>query len=84
MYVPYHIYGFVSKYNKFTHFFLDTWSVPTVSLLIFQTGLSDSDLKSLDDVYTGTYLAKYPIVGYMDYLLEGENLEGLKMSEKEL
>ncbi|XP_064602491.1 neudesin-like [Liolophura sinensis] len=48
------------------------------------TGLSDSDLKSLDDVYTGTYLAKYPIVGYMDYLLEGENLEKLRVSEKEL
>ncbi|KAK7482205.1 hypothetical protein BaRGS_00026554, partial [Batillaria attramentaria] len=32
------------------------------------TGLSPDTLKFLDDVFEGTYMAKYPVVGYMDYL----------------
>ncbi|XP_013383370.1 neudesin [Lingula anatina] len=31
------------------------------------TGLTDQELKSLDEVYKGVYVQKYPIVGYMDY-----------------
>ncbi|XP_059178193.1 neudesin-like [Physella acuta] len=34
------------------------------------SNLSDSYLKSLDETFEGTYLAKYPVVGYMDSLLE--------------
>ncbi|XP_005091431.1 neudesin isoform X2 [Aplysia californica] len=45
------------------------------------SGLSESTLKSLDDVFEGTYVAKYPIAGYMDYLLEQspEKFEKLKV-----
>ncbi|XP_046333346.1 neudesin-like [Haliotis rufescens] len=32
--------------------------------------LSDDHLKALDDVFDGTYMAKYPVVGYMDFLKE--------------
>ena len=35
---------------------------------MLQSDLSDNYLKSLDEVYKGTYLKKYPIVGIMDYL----------------
>ncbi|GFO16934.1 membrane-associated progesterone receptor component 1 [Plakobranchus ocellatus] len=34
------------------------------------SGLPPATLKALDDVFEGTYMAKYPVVGYMDYLLE--------------
>ncbi|XP_050404102.1 neudesin [Patella vulgata] len=34
------------------------------------TGLSPQELKALDSVFDGTYKAKYPVVGYMDYVLE--------------
>ncbi|GFS00563.1 membrane-associated progesterone receptor component 1 [Elysia marginata] len=34
------------------------------------SGLPPSTLRDLDDVFEGTYMAKYPVVGYMDYLLE--------------
>uniref|UniRef100_A0A2C9LHX5 Cytochrome b5 heme-binding domain-containing protein n=1 Tax=Biomphalaria glabrata TaxID=6526 RepID=A0A2C9LHX5_BIOGL len=34
------------------------------------TGLEDTHLKALDDTFEGTYMAKYPVVGYMDYLVE--------------
>ena len=43
-------------------------SVKIIPDLVFQSGLSDDHLKSLDEVYKGTYLKKYPIVGMMDYL----------------
>jgi len=44
------------------------------------TGLKDSELKSLDEVYEAVYLAKYPIVGYMDYLIE--NLKQQKQNDE--
>ncbi|XP_041352928.1 neudesin-like [Gigantopelta aegis] len=34
------------------------------------TGLTDDELKALDEVFEQTYKAKYPIAGYMDYVLE--------------
>jgi len=34
--------------------------------------LTDSQLKALDEIFTGTYRAKYPVVGYMDYLMRAE------------
>ena len=37
---------------------------------LLQSGLSDAELESLDNVYRNTYVAKYPIAGYMDYLHE--------------
>jgi len=33
------------------------------------TGLSSDFLQSLDEVFEGTYMAKYPIAGYMDYIV---------------
>jgi len=38
--------------------------------------LSDNQLKALDEVFTGTYKAKYPIVGYMDYLINESKEHG--------
>jgi len=35
--------------------------------------LNDRQLKSLDEIFNETYMAKYPIVGYMDYLINAEN-----------
>ncbi|XP_046579812.1 neudesin-like isoform X3 [Haliotis rubra] len=32
--------------------------------------LSEEHLKALDSVFEGTYMAKYPVVGYMDFLKE--------------
>lgn len=40
-----------------------------VTGLLFQSTLSDEELKGLDDVYLGTYKKKYPVVGYMEYLV---------------
>ncbi|CAL1533881.1 unnamed protein product [Lymnaea stagnalis] len=34
------------------------------------TGLADAHLVALDETFEGTYMAKYPVVGYLDYLLE--------------
>ncbi|KAK2160266.1 hypothetical protein LSH36_137g06102 [Paralvinella palmiformis] len=34
--------------------------------------LGDDYLKSLDNVFDGTYMKKYPVVGYMDYLVKGQ------------
>lgn len=39
-------------------------------LTVFQSGLPDQILKALDDIYNSVYLAKYPVVGYMDYLVK--------------
>ena len=38
-------------------------------ILFLQSKLSDDELKGLDDVYLGTYKKKYPVVGYMEYLI---------------
>ncbi|KAL5008536.1 hypothetical protein ScPMuIL_014117 [Solemya velum] len=46
------------------------WSLEKKDCTHNLDGLSDDTLKSLDEVYLGTYKKKYPIVGYMDYLLE--------------
>lgn len=45
------------------HFFSDTLTL-FLFLIIFQTGLTKDQLESLESVFTGTYKAKYPIVGY--------------------
>ena len=37
-------------------------------------------MKSLDEVYEGVYIAKYPIVGYMDYLIEDLKAQQKKSS----
>ncbi|XP_076442210.1 uncharacterized protein LOC143281117 [Babylonia areolata] len=34
------------------------------------SGLSPDTLQSLDEIFEGTYKEKYPVVGYMDYVLE--------------
>jgi len=35
-----------------------------------QSGLSDAYLESLDRTFTAVYLAKYPVVGYMKYIVD--------------
>lgn len=35
-----------------------------VPFTFWQTGLTEEQLESLDRIFTGTYKAKYPIVGY--------------------
>lgn len=49
-----------SKLNQFEN----------LKLFLLQDGLSDSDLKGLDEVFIKTYKKKYPVVGYMDYLID--------------
>jgi predicted heme/steroid binding protein len=48
--------------------------------------LSGPQLKALDDVFEGTYKAKYPVVGYMDYLLEErpDKFANVKLTKSEL
>ncbi|XP_060568842.1 uncharacterized protein LOC132727397 [Ruditapes philippinarum] len=49
-----------------------------------QTGLDDEQLEGLDGIYTGTYLAKYPIVGYMDFLIAQQSDDIKKRFTNEL
>lgn len=44
-------------------------SLDPEDLISDTTGLDDSYLESLDRIFTSTYKAKYPVVGYMDYLV---------------
>ncbi|KAH3711719.1 uncharacterized protein LOC127857666 [Dreissena polymorpha] len=46
------------------------WSLEEKDLTHDLSGLSDKQLQGLDDVYTQTYLPKYTVVGYMDYLIK--------------
>ncbi|XP_060070541.1 uncharacterized protein LOC132550489 [Ylistrum balloti] len=46
------------------------WSLEEKDMVHDLTGLSDDSLKGLDDVFLGTYKKKYPVVGYMDYLID--------------
>ncbi|XP_069118634.1 uncharacterized protein [Argopecten irradians] len=46
------------------------WSLEEKDMVHDLTGLSDDSLKGLDDVFVGTYKKKYPVVGYMDYLID--------------
>ena len=43
--------------------------------VIFQDGLTDEQLKSLDDIYSGTYLPKYPVVGYLDRVVDQQRTD---------
>jgi len=36
------------------------------------TTLTDRQLQSLDEIFSGTYQTKYPVVGYMEYLINQE------------
>ncbi|KAJ8309127.1 hypothetical protein KUTeg_014001 [Tegillarca granosa] len=44
------------------------WSLEEKDMHHDLSGLPGDTLKGLDDVFKGTYMSKYPIVGYMDYL----------------
>ncbi|XP_033735142.1 neuferricin homolog [Pecten maximus] len=46
------------------------WSLEEKDMVHDLSGLSDDSLKGLDDVFVGTYKKKYPVVGYMDYLID--------------
>lgn len=57
-----------------------------LQLILLQSDLSSSQLKALDDVFYDTYMAKYPVVGYMDYLVKSkpEKFAHLKVIKSEL
>ncbi|XP_025103508.1 neudesin-like isoform X2 [Pomacea canaliculata] len=46
------------------------------------SGLEPDVLKALDDVFQGTYMAKYPVVGYMDYILDKYHDKFVQLKEK--
>ena len=69
---------------SFNHIAFIPFQFFTLLLFPFQTGLSDSDLKALDDVFESTYMAKYPVVGYMDYLLESHPEKFKEIGDKKL
>ncbi|OWF46987.1 neudesin-like [Mizuhopecten yessoensis] len=46
------------------------WSLEEKDMVHDLSGLSDDSLKGLDDVFIGTYKKKYPVIGYMDYLID--------------
>lgn len=47
------------------------------------SGLPDSVLEALDNVYEQTYLAKYPVVGYMDYVQDQYPKQFRKRADKQ-
>ena len=49
-----------------------------------QSGLSDSYLESLDRTFTGVYQAKYPVVGYMKYLIDELQQQQQQQDERDL
>lgn len=52
------------------------------SSFALQSGLEPDVLKALDDVFQGTYMAKYPVVGYMDYILDKYHDKFVQLKEK--
>ncbi|KAI8478832.1 hypothetical protein Bbelb_434300 [Branchiostoma belcheri] len=48
------------------------WSLEPEDLNSDISDLTEDQLKSLDEVYKGVYLAKYPVVGYMSYRVLGK------------
>ncbi|XP_035692675.1 neudesin-like [Branchiostoma floridae] len=48
------------------------WSLEPEDLNSDISDLSEEQLKSLEEVYKGVYLAKYPVVGYMSYRVLGK------------
>ncbi|KAL4237464.1 hypothetical protein ACF0H5_002181 [Mactra antiquata] len=74
-----HFYGKESEYNKLVGKDASRahalWSLDEKDMIHDLSGLNDNQLEGLDEVYKGTYLAKYPIVGYMDYLIDQQSPE---------
>lgn len=69
-------YGMGSSYNalagKDCTRAVAKMSLEPEDLISDTTGLSDSELEFLDNIFTSTYQAKYPVVGYMDYLIRNQ------------
>ncbi|KAK3094206.1 hypothetical protein FSP39_025447 [Pinctada imbricata] len=67
-------YGKGASYNllagKDASFAIAKWSLEPKDMHHDLSSLSDDDLKGLDEVFLGTYKKKYPVMGYMDYLME--------------
>ena len=55
-----------------------------ISSVVFQTGLKENQLRGLDEVYERTYKPKYPVVGYMDYLIKEQSEDIKKRFTNEL
>ncbi|XP_063426547.1 uncharacterized protein LOC143069431 [Mytilus galloprovincialis] len=67
-------YGKGSGYNqlagKDASYAIAVWSLEDKDMHHDISSLSDNELKGLDDVFLGTYKKKYPIVGYLQYLMD--------------
>ncbi|KAL3875264.1 hypothetical protein ACJMK2_038186 [Sinanodonta woodiana] len=66
-------YGKGSEYNalvgKDATRAVAIWSLEPQDLVPDVSGLTDDQLKALDEVFISVYKKKYPVVGYMDYLV---------------
>ncbi|WAR19125.1 NENF-like protein [Mya arenaria] len=60
------------------------WSLEEKDLTHDLTGLTDKQLEGLDEVYEKTYKPKYPVVGYMDYLIKQQEDDIQKRFKNEL
>ena len=55
-----------------------------VFLFDSQTGLTDAELKSLDEIFRDVYKAKYPIVGHVSFNIVPDNAVPLHRDDDEL
>jgi len=50
-------------------------------ILLFQSSLSDEQLKELDSTFEQVYTAKYPVVGYMSYLIDQQEADAARRED---
>ncbi|KAI0222618.1 Neudesin [Lamellibrachia satsuma] len=78
-------YGKNSPYNalagKDATFAVAKMSLQPEDLKSDISSLSDEDLKELDSTYEQVYKAKYPVVGYMSYLVEQQTAQDGKRED---
>ena len=55
-----------------------------VFLFVSQTGLTDAELESLDEIFRDVYKAKYPIVGHVSFNRVPDNAVPLHRDDDEL
>ena len=58
------------------------WETTNMSyILLFQSSLSDEQLKELDTTFEQVYTAKYPVVGYMSYLIDQQEADAARRED---
>ncbi|KAK3580758.1 hypothetical protein CHS0354_023043 [Potamilus streckersoni] len=79
-------YGKGSEYNalvgKDATRAVAIWSLEPDDLVPDVNDLPDFKLKMLDETFQETYMRKYPVVGYMDYLVEQKEFEKIANSKE--